>query len=70
MTQPACLVIGAGIGGHVAKRFARAGFHACQARRSDGQGLNRLVGEIKTAGGAASGFMLNAVEPNSMEALL
>ncbi len=72
MTQPVCLVIGAGagIGGHVAKRFARAGFHACLARRSDSQGLARLVGEIDAAGGAASGFMLNAVEDNSIEALV
>ncbi len=72
MTPAVCLVIGAGagIGGHVAKRFARAGFHACLARRSDSQGLNRLVGEIEAAGGAASGFMLNAVEDNSIEALV
>ena len=72
MTPAVCLVIGAGagIGGHVAKRFARAGFHACLARRSDSQGLNRLVGEIVAAGGAASGFMLNAVEDNSIEALV
>lgn len=72
MTQPVCLVIGAGagIGGHVAQRFARAGFHACLARRSDSQGLARLVGEITAAGGAASGFVLNAVEPHSIEGLV
>ena len=72
MTQPVCLVIGAGagIGGHVAKRFAQAGFHACLARRSDSQGLARLVSEIVAAGGAASGFMLNAVEDNAIEALV
>ena len=30
MTKPVCLIIGAGagIGGHVAKRFARGGYHA------------------------------------------
>lgn len=72
MTQPVCLVIGAGagIGGHVAKRFAREGFHACLARRSDSEGLAGLVAEITTAGGAASGFMLNAIEDNSIEALV
>ena len=72
MTQPVCLVIGAGagIGGHVAKRFAREGFHACVARRSDSQGLARLVSEITDAGGRASGFMLNAVEDNCIEALV
>ena len=72
MTQPVCLVIGAGagIGGHVAKRFAREGFHACLARRSDSQGLARLVTEITHAGGAASVFTLNAIEENSIEALI
>lgn len=72
MTQAVCLVIGAGagIGGHVAKRFAEAGFHACLARRSDKPGLMRLVNDITTAGGTASGFMLNAVEDHSIEALV
>lgn len=72
MSKPVCLVIGAGagIGGNVAKRFARAGFHACLARRTDGEGLDRLVGEITQAGGSASGFMLNAVEEHSIETLV
>jgi NAD(P)-dependent dehydrogenase (short-subunit alcohol dehydrogenase family) len=72
VSKPVCLVIGAGagIGGNVAKRFARAGFHACLARRTDGQGLDRLVGEITEAGGSASGFMLNAVEEHSIETLV
>ena len=72
MSKPVCLVIGAGagIGGHVAKRFARADFHACLARRTDSQGLDRLVGEISDAGGSASGFMLNAVEEHSIETLV
>jgi len=70
--KPVCLVIGAGagIGGNVAKRFSSAGFQACLARRTDGQGLNRLVGEIADAGGSASGFMLNAVEDQSIETLV
>jgi NAD(P)-dependent dehydrogenase (short-subunit alcohol dehydrogenase family) len=48
MTKPVCLILGAGagIGGNVAKRFAREGYHACLARRSDQAGLNRLVAEI------------------------
>ncbi len=72
MSKPVCLVIGAGagIGGHVAKRFAREGFYACLARRSDRQGLDRLVGEITDAGGSASGFILNAVEERSIESLV
>ena len=67
--QPVCLVIGAGagIGGTVAGRFAREGYHACLCRRSDADGLGRLVDAIKSAGGSASGFLLNAAEANSIE---
>ncbi len=72
MTQPVCLVIGAGagIGGNVAKRFAREGYHACLARRSDKAGLDKLVAVIEAEGGSASGFMLNAVEEDSIEQLI
>ena len=72
MTKPVCLVIGAGagIGGNVAKRFAREGYHAVLARRSDKAGLDRLVDEIKSEGGSATGFMLNAVEEGSIERLV
>ena len=67
--QPVCLVIGAGagIGGNVAKRFAREGYHACLCRRSDEEGLARLVEEIKDEGGSASGYILNAVEEGTIE---
>lgn len=67
--NPVCLVMGAGagIGGNVGKRFAKAGYHAVLCRRSDEQGLERLVKEIETKGGVASGFLLNAVEANSIE---
>jgi NAD(P)-dependent dehydrogenase (short-subunit alcohol dehydrogenase family) len=72
MTQPVCLIIGAGagIGGNVAKRFAREGYHACLARRSDKDGLDRMVAEIEAEGGSASGFIINAVEENSIEQLV
>ncbi len=72
MDRPVCLIVGAGagIGGHVAKRFAREGYHACLARRSDKAGLDRLVDEIKAEGGQATGFMLNAVEEGSIEQLV
>ncbi len=72
MSKPVCLIVGAGagIGGTVAKRFAREGYHACLARRSDKQGLDRLVGEIEAEGGTATGFMVNAVEENSIEQLV
>ena len=72
MTKRVCLIIGAGagIGGNVAKRFAREGYHAVLARRSDKVGLDRLVGEIEREGGSATGFMLNAVEEGSIERLV
>lgn len=72
MSKSVCLVVGAGagIGGTVAKRFAREGYHTCLARRSDKQGLDRLVGEIVAEGGAATGFIVNAVEENSIEQLI
>lgn len=67
--KPVCLVVGAGagIGGTVGKRFADAGYHAVLCRRSDQQGLGKLVDDITKAGGSASGFLLNAVEPDSIE---
>ena len=57
----------AGIGGQVARRFAREGYHAVLCRRSDQEGLDRLVSQIEEDGGKASGFLLNAVEPDTIE---
>ncbi len=67
--KPVCLVLGAGagIGGNVARRFAQDGYHAVLCRRSDEAGLNRMVADIQADGGAASGYLLNAVEPASIE---
>ena len=67
--KPVCLVIGAGagIGGNVARRFAKEGYHACLCRRSDEDGLNAMVKNIENEGGSASGFLLNAVEDGSIE---
>ena len=67
--QRVCLVIGAGagIGSHVASRFAREGYHAVLCRRTDEDGLNRAVASIVADGGAASGFLLNAVAPDTIE---
>jgi len=72
MNKPVCLILGAGagIGGNVARRFAREGYHACVARRSDKAGLDRLVADIEAAGGSATGFILNAVEADSIEGLV
>jgi len=67
--KPVCLVIGAGagIGGNVGKRFAQEGYHAVLCRRSDQEGLDALVENIQREGGSASGFLLNAVEADSIE---
>ena len=67
-----CMVIGAGagIGGHVAKRFARDGYHAALCRRSDLDGLDRMVAEIEASGGKASGHLLNAVDEGAIEKLI
>ena len=67
--KPVCLVIGAGagIGGHVGKRFALAGHHAVLCRRSDEEGLRKLVASIEADGGSASGFLLDAAKEDSIE---
>ena len=67
--KPVCLVIGAGagIGGTVATRFAKEGYHAVLCRRTDADGLQRMVASIEEDGGSASGYLLNAVEENSIE---
>ena len=67
--KPVCLVIGAGagIGGTGARRFAREGYHACLCRRTDQEGLERMVAEIEAEGGEASGFLLNAVDDGAIE---
>ena len=70
--EKVCLVIGAGagIGGTVAKKFASNGYHAYLARRTDEEGLNRLIKEIEDAGGKASGSLLNVIEESSIEDLV
>lgn len=67
--KPVCLVIGAGagIGGTVARRFAKEGYHSVLCRRSDLDGLNTLVDNIKRDGGSATGYLLNAIEEGSIE---
>ena len=67
-----CLVLGAGagIGGTVGTRFARDGYHAVLCRRSDEEGLNRMVAEIDDAGGSATGRILNAADDGSIEDLV
>ena len=69
---PVCLVIGAGagIGGTVGTKFAKEGYHAVLCRRSDSEGLERLVDGIKRDGGQATGKLLNAIEDDSIESLV
>ena len=61
MSQSAMLVIGAGdaTGGAIAKRFAREGYVACVARRTQ-DAVMPLVAEIEQAGGQARGFGCDA----------
>ncbi|MEM6496855.1 MAG: SDR family NAD(P)-dependent oxidoreductase [Pseudomonadota bacterium] len=70
--EKVCLVIGAGagIGGTVGTRFAAGGYHAVLSRRTDNEGLSQLVSDIQGAGGKATGRLLNAVEPDSIEKLI
>ena len=70
--KPVCLIIGAGagIGGHVGKRFARDGYHIILSRRSDASGLENLVKDIVQDGGSAEGRLLNIVDENAIEDLI
>ena len=70
--EKVCLVIGAGagIGGTVSKKFAATGYHAFLARRTDEDGLNKLISDIEKSGGKASGSLLNVIEENSIEDLV
>lgn len=67
--KPVCLVMGAGagIGGTVGTRFAAGGYHAVLCRRSDEDGLKRLVDGIRAEGNDATGYLLNAVQENVIE---
>jgi Dehydrogenases with different specificities (related to short-chain alcohol dehydrogenases) len=70
--KPVCLVLGAGagIGGTVAAKFAKEGYHSYLCRRSDKEGLDRLIANIEENGGKASGSLLNAVDDNVLEDLI
>ncbi|MCH2171857.1 SDR family NAD(P)-dependent oxidoreductase [Myxococcota bacterium] len=67
--KPVCLVMGAGagIGGTVGARFAREGYHTVLCRRSDEEGLRKMIRGIESKGGSASGFLVNAAEPDVIE---
>ena len=67
--KPVCFVLGAGagIGGTAGRRFAREGYHSVLCRRSDADGLEAMVADIRGEGGDASGFLLNAVKEDAIE---
>ena len=67
--KPVCLVIGAGagIGATDGKRFAKEGYHSVLCRRSDVDGLNKSVAAIESEGGSATGYIVNAVDPDTIE---
>lgn len=67
-----CLVLGAGagIGGTVAAKFASEDYHACLCRRSDQEGLDKLVANIEKQGGTANGYLIDAIEENILEELI
>ena len=70
--KPVCLVLGAGagIGGTVAAKFASEGYHSYLCRRSDKEGLDRLITNIEKDGGTASGCLLNAADDDVLEDLI
>ncbi|MEN3952983.1 SDR family NAD(P)-dependent oxidoreductase [Iodidimonas sp. SYSU 1G8] len=65
--NPVALVVGAGVatGGAIARRFARAGYTACVARRNE-EKLNHLVGEIVAEGGTAHAFGVDSTQEDQM----
>ena len=67
--KPVCFVLGAGagIGGNVAKRFTKEGYHAHLTRRTEEDGLKKLISAIEETGGSATGSLLNAVKENEIE---
>src|SRR5271154_7121872 len=60
-------VIGAGdyIGGAIARRFAREGYHVFAGRRN-GEKLAPLVAEIEAAGGVCTGLSLDARQEDAV----
>ena len=50
--------------------FSNDGYHVYLTRRSDENGLKKLIDQINTAGGKASGKLLNAVQDNTIEELV
>ena len=58
------------LAGNVAKVFAKNNYHVYLTRRSDENGLKKLIDEINSNGGNASGELLNAVKDDTIENLV
>eukprot|EP00419_Tripos_fusus_P022086 CAMPEP_0172701462 /NCGR_PEP_ID=MMETSP1074-20121228/31655_1 /TAXON_ID=2916 /ORGANISM="Ceratium fusus, Strain PA161109" /LENGTH=281 /DNA_ID=CAMNT_0013523015 /DNA_START=49 /DNA_END=890 /DNA_ORIENTATION=- len=67
-----CLVLGAGagIGIHVAKRFAKAGLTACLVRRTGNEGLRLATDAIQADGGRAHGYLVDVTQAGAIEDLV
>jgi len=70
MDQKIVLIVGAGdyIGSAIAKRFAQGGFIVCLGRRN-GEKLNPILDEIRSLGGIAHGFTMDARKEESVESI-
>ena len=70
-SQPVVLVVGAGVatGAAVARRFAKAGYVACVARRNVGK-LADLVAQIEAEGGRAVAYELDSTQEDQMVAMV
>ena len=67
MTEPVCLIVGAGdyIGAAIARRFAAEGYTICLGRRN-GEKSAALVEEITANGGKAHAYSLDAREESQI----
>jgi len=69
-TTKVALLVGAGdaIGAAVAERFARGGYTVCIARR-EAEKSNGVIDKIKSAGGSARAYSVDARQEQSVQAL-
>ena len=70
MSEPAAVVFGAGeaLGGAIARRFARAGYHAVPSRRKADR-LEALAAAIRKDGGKATAVACDARDEDAVRAL-
>ena len=69
---PVCLVIGGGrgIGGNVARRFARDGYTACVVLRSNAESMEEVVSGIQSDGNTAHGFLADGTDEQEINSLV